>query len=145
MFWHSLLLVARFKFVLYKLHDQNRCTDDKDHQNLITKMRNLEAKNPITENMIKQLKIIKKSDLDDNPEWSFAPIIVTSNKTRHRINRKQIKRFATFYNKKIFRWLCPVQESMIIHEAGDTKKTISRTRTIFCTWSTLRSWRKYLP
>ena len=84
-------------------------------------MRNLKKKHPISKEMIRQLKILKKTDLVDQ-EWNFAPIIVTSNKTRHRINKLQIQRFAKYHDEKLFKWKCPVAGSFDIYEAKTTEK-----------------------
>ena len=74
-------------------------------------MRDLTKENPITEKMIKQLKKLRKSDLEYDHAWMFAPIIVTSNKTRHLINRNQVIRFAKFHNRQIFKWIFTQQNT----------------------------------
>ena len=109
------------KFKRFVLKDQNRCKSDSQHKKLIKQMRNLKKQFPITKKMIKQLKVLKQKDLDD-PDWNFAPIIVTSNVTRHRINNMQVKRFAKYHNEKIFKWKCPVAGSYDIYETKNTEK-----------------------
>lgn len=104
------------KFIKFDLFNIERCKDEQ-HKQLMKDLRNFDKTNPITPEMLKSLKILKAKDLKEDPEWEFAPIIVTTNLTRQMINHKQILRFATKYNKPILSWTTPIKSGNDINGA----------------------------
>ena len=77
---------------LYFLKEQFRCNkNDQKHMNLIRIMHNGEG---ITANDIDNFNFIDKKTLNNDPEWKFAPILVTSNFERIIVNEKKSILFA---------------------------------------------------
>ena len=87
---------------LYFLKEQFRCKkNDQKHMNLIRRMHNGEG---LTANDINNFNFIDKKTLNNDPEWKFAPILVTSNFERIIVNEKKSILFAKEKGEIVFRW-----------------------------------------
>ena len=71
-----------------------RAADDPIHISMMEKLRSRETLNPITDELLNSLPVLCSNDVRKDPEWAFAPIIVTSNDERLTINAFQSKKWA---------------------------------------------------
>ena len=92
-------ILERFKMITFT--KQYRSVDE-SHTQAINRMRSDES--PIDESFLQSLKILSENDIDKDPSWSVAPIIVSSNRERHSLNLLQAQRFAMSKNVAILRW-----------------------------------------
>ncbi len=85
-----------------------RSAKDPIHNSMLAKLRDPETAYPVSDELINSLQVFSPSDVKTDPEWAFAPIIVTSNDERLNINAFQSKKWA--FNQKMPRvtWQFPI-------------------------------------
>lgn len=112
------------EFSKVDLKIQHRAAKDKtQHLRLIQDMRDDE--NPITKTRLQKLKQLSKKDTK-KVEWKFAPLVVTSNAERDRLNKLQAKEYAKYYNEPILVYYDPIRnESGICDTNGQDSKQLS--------------------
>lgn len=102
---HGVNLFSRF--VRVNLTEQMRAGGDPQHTEFIEKLR--QEEHPISFPMLRRLRPIQAADMDANPDWQFATIVVSSNAERSRLNKWQLTAFARARQEPIFTWLCPIK------------------------------------
>ena len=87
----------------FEFKENERC-DDVRHQKFIQRCR--DRRFPFHKKFQRRLKkmCLKKEDLENNPKFKYALIMVRENKTRRHINLIQLKRWATEHGKVILTW-----------------------------------------
>ena len=97
------------RFVMFELTEQMR-TDDVNHISLINHLRDPSIKSPINDEVIKRLTEIQlvTSDVNINPDWTFAPIVVTLNEVRANLNFHMACRFAKLHKLPVIKWRIPI-------------------------------------
>ena len=85
-----------------ELSIQNRAKDP-DHMQTIQQLR----KGEINDEFINNLKPL--TSLDVSHDWTFAPILVTSNAEAILLNKRQIVEFAEAHNQFVLRWTNPIR------------------------------------
>jgi len=103
----SALGVLQFqKFILIPFVEQKRLFDTDDnaiHAKHIVNMRQ-NVEKPVTEEFLNSIKVLSGSDFEKDPSWLTAPIAVTNNSEKARLDAAQILRFATQHNLPCLRW-----------------------------------------
>ncbi len=93
-------------FIMIPLIEQKRLYDTEEnriHAAHIANMRqNIER--PVTVAFLDSVKTLSKSDIDEDQTWLTAPIAVTNNSERARLNAVQVLRFAAMLNLPCLRW-----------------------------------------
>jgi hypothetical protein len=97
------------QFRKIELTQQMRAQNDPDHIEFLRKLRSASA-DPKTRYMdtINRLKIISRNDVDRDPTWMNAPIVVTSNQERYRINEHQSLMLAKKQSCPRIIWFQPI-------------------------------------
>ncbi len=86
-----------------------RASEDLAHIDTLNQIRNpLQRDKPISAQVLQRLKIITKADVLDDPSWSQALIVVTSNKERHRINDQRLTELVRQINCSRIVWYRPI-------------------------------------
>lgn len=100
-------LFAQFRKI--ELNQQMRAQNDPDHIEFLNKLR-FASSDPKTRSIdtINRLKIISRIDIDRDPTWTNAPIVVTSNQERYRINEHQSLMLAKKQNCPRIIWFQPI-------------------------------------
>ena len=96
-------------FKLMQLKTQNRCSDPL-HLELIENIRGASKETPIKKELLRRVKPLSQEDIANDPDWRFAPIMVTTNKMRHHINKQKLRLFAIENKRHVLRWLCPYKK-----------------------------------
>lgn len=115
-------LFANFKKI--DLTTQHRTNpEETKHLELIQNMRKDEQ--PITKTRLLQIKQLSLEDTKD-VAWKFAPLVVTSNAERDRLNKLQAKRNAHHYKEPILVYYDPIRNaSGICDPDGEDSKDLS--------------------
>lgn len=100
-------------FMRFHISEQQR-SDDPIHNQFVQKLAS--GKN-ITLRDLSCYKTLSKSDVK-NPEWKFAPVLVTTNRERMTIVAKQAQLFAQAHSTYVFKWRNPL--SCWKNKPGDT-------------------------
>ena len=91
---------------------QMRAQEDIQHTKILDSFRDLsKTTKPFTKQHFANLKVITPNDMV-NPQWKFAPIVVTNNAERHVINEFKIKEFALYKNLPIIAWHLPLSRKV---------------------------------
>lgn len=93
----------------FEMTQQMRAAEDSCHSQMLDKMRNpIQGKSYIDSECIKRIKTLDRTDIISDPLWSWAPIVVTSNKERTVINDFQSKRWSLHFTTPRFVWKIPL-------------------------------------
>jgi hypothetical protein len=86
-----------------------RASKDPDHMEFIHEMRNMDAKQPISNNLLRSLNLLTPNAVHDHgASLRFAPIAVLSQRERHPFNLSQAQQFAQSHNKPLIKWKLPL-------------------------------------
>jgi hypothetical protein len=86
-----------------------RAAEDESHTHMPGKMRKpIQGRSYIDSECVSKIKTLQTSDIISDPLWSWAPIIVTSNKERLVINDFPSKRWSRHFNTPWFVWKIPL-------------------------------------
>ena len=97
------------KFEKLELTQQMRAALDLEHTNFLNRMRTPLPQQPrISTQHIKNFKTLSQTDVINDVNWNWAPIVVTSNKERVKINDYQTKNWARFHQIPRFIWEIPI-------------------------------------
>lgn len=102
-------IFSRFKFQV--LSQQMRAQNDHSHTKFLDEIRNLPSAE-FQRIVLKRLEMYRgltTSELRDDPNWKFAPILVTNNYERCQINCAQLKHFAYEHGVPVIRWRNPLE------------------------------------
>lgn len=94
------------EFSIMSFTIQQRAAQDVEHANRLLFFRNPAASTfPVrASNVLDHLHSLSKADIEGDPKWLEAPIIVTDNVTRRIINKQQLQQFACKTGQPIFAW-----------------------------------------
>ena len=96
-------LFQRFKrFDLQTIHRVAKGPRENAHRRMIHGMR--KDPNPITLKLLRSIKQLTPLDFKRDRKWLFAPVVVTGNKERHKINRIQIVRWGRHKGLPVLWW-----------------------------------------
>ncbi len=90
----------------FHLKEQQR-SEDPEHNAFIQQLSKGERMKLKT---ILSYKPLSKQDIDDDPEWIFAPTLVVGNHERITINRHKAKLWAIRHKTHVFKWKCVVRK-----------------------------------
>ncbi len=91
---------------------QMRAQEDIQHTKILDSFRDLsKTTKPFTKQHFANLKVITPNDMV-NPQWKFAPIVVTNNAERHVINEFKIKEFDQYKSLPIIAWHLPLSRKV---------------------------------
>jgi hypothetical protein len=100
-------LFATFQKV--ELTQQMRAAKDPDHMSFLNQLRTSAAKGRTkTFEPLEKLKVLTRQDIEKEPDWMNAPIVVTSNEELYRINEHQSSIFAKQQNWPRIIWYQPI-------------------------------------
>jgi hypothetical protein len=100
-------LFASFQKV--ELTKQMRAAKDPVHIAFLNQLRTSAANGmPKTFEPLEQLKVLTREDIEREPDWMSAPIVVTSNEERYRINEQKSTVFAKQQNCPRIIWYQPI-------------------------------------
>ena len=86
-----------------------RAAEDSSHSQMLEEMRSpIQGKTFINPECLSRIKTQHKTDIINDPLWSWAPIFVTSNKERIAINEFQSKRWSLHRTTPRFFWKNPL-------------------------------------
>ena len=88
---------------VHELTQQMRASGE--HARFLAEMRDQQQ---ITHEILNQLKVLTRADIDDDPNWEFAPVCVAGNAERNAINRQNAQRFAEKHGRPLLAWLKPI-------------------------------------
>ena len=92
-------------FRMRPLTEQVRCATDARHTRIIERMRDIDAAGPpVSAETIAHLRVLKREDVEGDPGWATAPIVVTSNDERSALNAAQAVRYGRAVNEPVIRW-----------------------------------------
>jgi hypothetical protein len=94
-------LLKEFKIITFS--HQYRSEDDQ-HTARINQMRDMTIDNPIDQSLIDSFQILSAEDVESDPSWLAAPVVVASNAERHALNVTQAKRYAMANGVPVLRW-----------------------------------------
>ncbi len=100
-------LFASFRKI--ELSQQMRAMNDPLHMDFLEKLRSTTT-NPklkLTE-ILERIKVITKEDVERDPSWMIAPVVVTSNEERFRINEERSRIFSMKNNYPRIIWYQPI-------------------------------------
>ena len=102
-------LFSTFKMI--ELEQQMRAADDPSHTEMLEQMRNPpKNKSRIPIAAINRLKTISQRDIQEDPSWASAPIVVTGNKERILLNEFQSRMWSVRHRRPRFVWRCQLSE-----------------------------------
>lgn len=94
-------IIHHLKFYL----QQMRAAEDPAHTALIENFRFPQPGKPrVPRDLTSRFKVLSASDVERDPSWAFAPVIVTSNKERLSINAVQSAKWALVYKMPRITW-----------------------------------------
>ena len=76
-----------------ELTEQMRAVEDAKHAELLAQLRTT-SDTPVPRRSLEILKALSENDIQQDPEWTRATIVVTSKEERYRINEQQSKLLA---------------------------------------------------
>ncbi len=92
-----------------ELTQQMRAANDPLHMEFLNRLRSTSTEPHLTPmDTIERLKVISKRDVQKDPSWENAPIVVTSNAERYRINEQKSLTLAKKKNCPRIIWFQPV-------------------------------------
>jgi hypothetical protein len=106
-------LLTHFKIITFS--HQYR-SEDNIHTARINQMRDTTNDFPIDQNLVNSFQILKAEDVESDPSWLAAPIVVASNAERQALNVTQAKRYAIANGHPVLRWKRPI---VIAEDLGD--------------------------
>ncbi len=96
-------------FQKIELTQQMRAASDPDHMKFLDTLRSTDPdRQAKTLELIQKIKVISKRDIEQDPAWMNAPIVVTSNEERFRINDLQTIALAKRTNCPRIIWFKPI-------------------------------------
>jgi hypothetical protein len=106
-------ILKQFKIITFS--HQYR-SEDEQHTARINHMRDTTTNNPVDQSMIDSFQILSSHDVETDPSWLAAPIVVASNAERHALNVTQAQRYAMEKGLPVLRWKRPLA---IAKDLGD--------------------------
>jgi hypothetical protein len=96
-------------FQKVELIEQMRAAIEPVHMTFLNQLRSsTENGIPKSFNILKELKVLTRQDIEKEPEWMTAPIVVTSDEERYRTNEQQSKLFARQQHWPRIVWYQPI-------------------------------------
>ena len=86
-----------------ELMTQNRCANDPIHEAFLRKMG---KGGQITMDDLSYYRELTPEDVEEDPEWKFAPILVSTNRERLDFTFAQAQEFAKVHGVPVVRWAC---------------------------------------
>jgi hypothetical protein len=94
-----------FKKTLFvEFQQQMRAQDDVEHTELLKRLRDTSNVYPLKRSNLRKFQTLSADEVRNDPRWFFAPVVVTNNYQRARINETQIQRFAHHNGAPVVRW-----------------------------------------
>jgi hypothetical protein len=120
---------ARFfsTFKLFHLDTQFRSLDPQHSKNL-SQLRCLDPTiYPFTRSLLSQYSVLSSSDIESEPEWLIAPVVVLFNQLRHALNLEALKIFAKAAGLPIVSW------RNALHGANAASLTAAESNLLYST------------
>ena len=89
------------QFTLTTLTQQQRCKSDQVHTDMVQRM---SQGKDLSHKDLANFPCLSQKDFEDDQEWKFAPVVVTSNQERLEFIFKKAKQFAALKGKHVIRW-----------------------------------------
>lgn len=109
---HGVWLLKQFKKIEFTSQFRS---EDRNHTAVIQAIRKPSLRPPISPDVFDYLHrhILTAQDVIENPDWRFAPILVTGNRQRTNLNMEQAKRFALATNQPVVCFRYRIQKSSL--------------------------------
>ena len=92
-------------FTVFQFNEQMRAQEDIEHTQMLKQFRDLSTSNqPITDSVIRRLRVLSSSDLLEDSTWITSLIVVTNNLERLAIIKEQVIRFGILHRKLVVAW-----------------------------------------
>jgi len=95
-------LFDRFRLVPFAV--QKRAEGDPVQKRNVEQLRDVSVEFPVTAEVINSMRVLTAEDVAEDPGWTEAPIVVTSNHERVELNYVQAKRYAARHGLPFFSW-----------------------------------------
>lgn len=107
------------KFVKFELIQQMRASEDVPHTEILNQMRHPNFRQPrVNHNYIQNIKVLEKSDFENDPEFLSTPIVVTSNKEKNLITTIRSKHWASIKHTSRIIWRYPLLGTLATNAAS---------------------------
>lgn len=114
------LLFQRFQLI--ELNQQMRAAEDVEHTEMLNQMRYpTEGGRRIPSDITTRFQVLSKADVESDPSWITAPIIVKNNMERHNINKFQSMVFARQQKQPRFSWRSELANRTTLDKDGTPK------------------------
>ena len=112
------------QFSIRDFHTQQRAPDDPHHIALIDNIYKCSSAPPITAARLQPYKVLTSADLQNEPGWRHAPILVSSNVERDTLNFNQAVRFGLDHGHPVVRWRLPGKSVRVPQTAYDDNPSV---------------------
>ena len=92
---------------------QMRAADDLAFQKTLLAVRDTQAEQPISNDFIRNLRVLSAKDVQEKAARIFAPIAVLGNQERYYLNKQQAYAYARAHNVPLVRWRIPLTEKYV--------------------------------
>lgn len=119
---------------MFALDRQERAKDDQEWSRFIDDLR---AKKTFMPSHLPSLKVLSADDIEEQPDWQFAPIVVGGNEERAHLNNIGVRNFALKTGVGIVAWKNQIKQDEntkeLDPEQRDALFTDPRLVTLFAT------------
>ena len=78
----------------------------------LKQMRDIAHEQPVSPKLLAALRPVSSADLNDDPEWRFAPVGAISHIERDVINLHQLEAFARHFRLPLVKWRCQMVDEI---------------------------------
>ena len=118
----GLLLFQKARRVI--LSRQMRADGDMQFQEELRMLRDTKSAQPVPDSLISHLKELSQEDIENDPSWLFATILVLSNYELYMLNRVQAYAFAKAYYLPLVKWKHTLTEKSlraVVNQVGGNR------------------------
>ena len=84
---------------------------DPEHTRRINRMRHTDTVDPVNTDLINTFQVLTEEDIQNDPSWKTAPVVVCSNDERYSINAIIVKNYAIEKGVPILTWVKDISNS----------------------------------
>ena len=95
-------LIEKFKMITLR---QQMRSKDPEHTRRINRMRHTDTDDPVNSDLINTFQVLTEEDIQNDPTWKTAPVVVCSNDERYSINSIIVRNYATEKGVPILTWV----------------------------------------
>ena len=94
----------------FEFTSQERAKEDPEWAAYIASIR---TNGTFLPSMLNRLKVLTKREVNEDPEWEFAPFVVRGNEERTHVNKLRMRAFAISRGVPIIAWRSPIKNTAI--------------------------------